>query len=45
MIHASDPLLHYGGDDAATLRYYPDAVTLLLLLCFFHKIPALILVD
>ena len=27
-------LLHHGGDDAATLRHCPDAVTLLLLVCF-----------
>ena len=38
-------LLNCGGDDAANLRYCPDAVTLLLLLCLFQKIPALIQVD
>ena len=37
-------LLHNGGDDAATLRYCPDAATLLLLVCLFHKVPGLILV-
>ena len=37
-------LLHYGGDDAATLRYCPDAITLLLV-CLFHKISGLVLVD
>ena len=37
-------LLHYGGDDAATLRNCPDAITLLLV-CLFHKISGLILVD
>ena len=36
-------LLNYGGDDAATLRYCPDAVKPLLLLCLFLKIPALML--
>ena len=38
-------LLHYGGSDAATLRYCPDAVTLLLLECLFHEVLGLILVD
>ena len=38
-------LLHYGGNDAATLRYCPDAVTLLLLECLFHEVLGLIQVD
>ena len=29
-------LLHYRGDDVATLQYFPDAVMLLLRLCLFH---------
>ena len=37
-------MLHYGGDDAATLRYCPDARTLLLV-CLFHNNSGLILVD
>ena len=37
-------MLHYGGDDAATFRNYPDALTLLLV-CVFHKISGLILFD
>ena len=38
-------MLDYGGDDAATPRYCcPDAITLLLV-CLFHKITGLILVD
>ena len=37
-------LLHDGGDVAATLRYCPDAITLLLV-CLFHKISGLILVH
>ena len=37
-------MLHYGGDDAATLQYCPDAITLLLV-CLFHKISGLVLVD
>ena len=38
-------MLHDGGDDAATLKYCPYAVTLLLLECLFLQIPGLILVK
>ena len=35
----------YDGDDATTLRYCPDSVTLLLLLCLIRKVPGLVVVD
>ena len=42
-MHQAD-LLHH-GDNAATLQYCPEAVTLLMLVCLFHKVPGSILVD